>query len=118
MRGKGRTGSTGGQVLWRVAGAVEIGRGFWVAGVVGRVLRWLGLGEKEGEMSQASEILAAGDQIMTVAQVSVYLRIARSTVYRMLRGGELPAFKVRSDWRFSRRALDRWAEQQSWLKGA
>ena len=70
-------------------------------------------------MGQASSgILAESDQIMTVAQVSVYLRIARSTVYRMLRGGELPAFKVRSDWRFSRRALDRWAQERSRLNGA
>ena len=31
-----------------------------------------------------------------------------STIYHLLRRGKLPAFKVGSDWRFSREAIDRW----------
>ena len=34
------------------------------------------------------------------------------TIYSMAQGGELPAFKVRGQWRFSRKDLDAWMEQQ------
>jgi excisionase family DNA binding protein len=46
--------------------------------------------------------------IMTGRELAEYLRVHRSTIYRLLRHGTLPAFRVASDWRFSREAVDRW----------
>lgn len=46
--------------------------------------------------------------IMTVRELAEYLRVHPSTIYRLLRHGTLPAFRVGSDWRFSREAIDRW----------
>lgn len=46
--------------------------------------------------------------VMTVQDVSVYLRVHPSTVYRLLKRNELPAFRVGSDWRFNVEAIDRW----------
>ena len=46
--------------------------------------------------------------IMTVRELAGYLRVHPSTIYRLLRQGKLPAFKVGSDWRFSREAIDHW----------
>lgn len=46
--------------------------------------------------------------ILTVSEISEYLRVHRSTVYRLLRTHQLPAFKIGSDWRFSVDAVDRW----------
>jgi excisionase family DNA binding protein len=46
--------------------------------------------------------------IMTVKEVSEYLRVHPSTVYRMLRTGGLPAFRIGSDWRFNAEEIDRW----------
>jgi excisionase family DNA binding protein len=42
------------------------------------------------------------NEVLTVAEVAAFLRVNRSTVYKLIRRGELPAFKVGSDWRFNR----------------
>jgi excisionase family DNA binding protein len=47
-------------------------------------------------------------KVMTVEEVSEYLRVHPSTIYRLLRKRQLPAFKVGSDWRFNLESLDRW----------
>ena len=51
---------------------------------------------------------APQDYIMTVREVADFLHVHPSTIYRLLRQGKLPAFRVGSDWRFSREAIDRW----------
>ncbi|HTQ23721.1 MAG TPA: helix-turn-helix domain-containing protein [Candidatus Binataceae bacterium] len=50
-------------------------------------------------------------RVMTVQDVSAYLRVHPSTVYRLLKRNELPAFRVGSDWRFNVEAIDRWRSQ-------
>ena len=47
-------------------------------------------------------------KIITVREVSDYLRVHPSTIYRLLRERQLPAFRVGSDWRFNVEAIDRW----------
>jgi excisionase family DNA binding protein len=51
-------------------------------------------------------------KIMTVKELADYLKVHASTVYRQLKLGQLPAFKVGSDWRFNVEAIDRWRFQQ------
>jgi excisionase family DNA binding protein len=46
--------------------------------------------------------------ILTVSEVSQYLRLHRSTVYRMLKKNQLPAFRVGSDSRFTVEDVDNW----------
>ncbi|HEY2524196.1 MAG TPA: helix-turn-helix domain-containing protein [Candidatus Binataceae bacterium] len=53
----------------------------------------------------------AAQRVMTVQDVSAYLRVHPSTVYRLLKRNELPAFRVGSDWRFNIEAIDRWRSQ-------
>lgn len=48
------------------------------------------------------------DDLLTVQEVSIYLRKSRSTIYRLTREGLLPAKKVGGTWRYSRRSLDEW----------
>ena len=45
---------------------------------------------------------------MNVMDLADYLRVHRSTIYRLLKNGELPAFKIGSDWRFNREQIDKW----------
>lgn len=40
------------------------------------------------------------------------LKVADKTVYTMSQKGQLPAFKVRGQWRFKRVDIDRWIERQ------
>ncbi len=51
------------------------------------------------------------DPVMTVSEVAAYLKIAESTVYRLVKEGRLPGRKVGGGWRFSRRELERWLAQ-------
>lgn len=52
------------------------------------------------------------DEILTLPEVSQLLKVAEKTVYTMAQKGELPAFKVRGQWRFKRADLDLWIERQ------
>ena len=45
---------------------------------------------------------------MTVREVSAYLRVHRSTIYRLLKRHQIPAFHMGSDWRFNIEEIDRW----------
>jgi len=47
-------------------------------------------------------------KVLTVQEVSTYLRVHPSTIYRMLKKNQLPAFRVGSDWRFTVEAIDKW----------
>ena len=46
--------------------------------------------------------------VLTLAEVADYLRVHPSTIYRMLRKQQIPAFKVGSDYRFNQELIDRW----------
>ncbi len=48
------------------------------------------------------------DSVLTVQEVSSYLRVHPSTIYRMLKRNQIPAFRVGSDWRFTVEAIDQW----------
>ncbi len=53
------------------------------------------------------------DEILTVLEVAALLKVADKTVYTMAQKGEIPAFKVRGQWRFRRTDIDTWIEQQT-----
>jgi excisionase family DNA binding protein len=47
-------------------------------------------------------------ELMTVEELSKYLRLTKRTIYRLLRQGNMPAAKVGHRWRFDREAIDNW----------
>jgi excisionase family DNA binding protein len=47
-------------------------------------------------------------RVMTVKELSSYLRVHPSTIYKLLRRGELPGFRIGTDWRFNAEVIDRW----------
>lgn len=49
---------------------------------------------------------------MTVQDVAEYLNIDPKTVYRMVKRGDLPGFKVGGSWRFQKEDLDAWIAKQ------
>jgi excisionase family DNA binding protein len=51
-------------------------------------------------------------KVITVGELAEYLRVHRSTLYRLLKKQQLPGFKIGSDWRFNVEAIDRWRMQQ------
>jgi excisionase family DNA binding protein len=49
--------------------------------------------------------------VMTVDEVSRYLRIPKSTLYKLAQERRVPCQKVGRHWRFRKEALDRWLEE-------
>jgi excisionase family DNA binding protein len=47
-----------------------------------------------------------GGDLLTVQEVSQYLRKSKSTIYRLTREGRLPGKKIGGTWRYSRRRID------------
>lgn len=52
------------------------------------------------------------DEVLKLKDVAALLKIGEKTAYLMANSGQLPAFKVRGQWRFSRNDMDAWIEQQ------
>lgn len=50
--------------------------------------------------------------VLTIKEVAALLKVGEKTIYSMTQSGELPAFKVRGQWRFSRKDIDAWIEKQ------
>lgn len=51
------------------------------------------------------------DEIMTTKEVADYLRIHPSSVYKRLKEGKLPAFRIGTDWRFKRSSIELWMKE-------
>lgn len=46
--------------------------------------------------------------ILTVHELAAYLKVPKSTVYKMAQEGRIPGQKVGRHWRFQRQAIDQW----------
>jgi excisionase family DNA binding protein len=46
--------------------------------------------------------------VLTIDELSGYLKIPKSTLYKLAQEGRLPGQKVGRQWRFHRRAVDDW----------
>ena len=51
-------------------------------------------------------------EIMNIKEVSRYLKIPISTVYKLAQSGEIPAVKVGKHWRFMKKDLDQLFEKK------
>ncbi len=49
---------------------------------------------------------------MTIKEVSEYLKLAEKTAYRLAAQGKIPGFKVGGSWRFHKKDLDQWIEEE------
>ena len=59
------------------------------------------------------DAVSADGEILTVMDVAQFLRVPKSTVYKLARVGELPASKVGKHWRFLRRDIHQWMHSRS-----
>lgn len=55
---------------------------------------------------------APPDAFLTTEEVLAYLHVNLRTVYRLIDAGKLPAVRVGRQWRFRRRDIDAWLDQQ------
>jgi excisionase family DNA binding protein len=48
------------------------------------------------------------ETVMTLHEVAQFLRCHESTVYRLTKRGQIPAFRLGSEWRFLRSRIEQW----------
>ena len=58
-------------------------------------------------------MLSADTKVLNVEELCEYLPVHRSTIYRLLKKGHIPGFKVGSDWRFNIESIDEWRAGQT-----
>jgi excisionase family DNA binding protein len=94
--------------------AVKLGSGKHIGSK--RVKNWLIPGNAAGNNSREDNVPEpkyALPRVMTVRELSAYLRVHPSTIYKLLRRGELPGFRIGTDWRFNAEVIDRWCLERN-----
>lgn len=56
-------------------------------------------------------------KVMTVREVSAYLHVHPTTIYRLLKRNEIPALQIGRAWRFNIEVIDNWRFEQDRLGG-
>jgi excisionase family DNA binding protein len=54
----------------------------------------------------------SGD-VLTIDELAIYLKIPKSTLYKLVREGSVPCQKVGKHWRFHKDAIDAWLKQHN-----
>lgn len=54
----------------------------------------------------------SGD-VLTIEELAGYLKIPKSTLYKLVREGAVPCQKVGKHWRFHKEAIDEWLKQHA-----
>jgi excisionase family DNA binding protein len=57
--------------------------------------------------------MPSDDEILTVKELCDLLRLHPTTVYKLVRQGKIPRFRVGNEWRFRRDVIERWTVEQS-----
>lgn len=56
--------------------------------------------------AEGAQVDKRHDSVMTIDEFSVYLKVAKSTLHKLSREGQLPGQKIGRHWRFRREAVD------------
>ena len=57
--------------------------------------------------------MESGNEILTIKEICDLLQIHPATVYKLIRKGKIPSFRIGSDWRFRRDRIMRWMAEES-----
>ena len=50
------------------------------------------------------------DEVLTIDELAVYLKVSKSSLYKLAQAGKVPGQKVGKHWRFRRDVIDRWLD--------
>lgn len=71
------------------------------------------MGKETNKKSKTKTPSSSPSSIMTPKQVAKYLGLHIITLYRLIKKGKLPSFKVGGQWRVKKDLLDSWIKKQS-----
>jgi len=57
-------------------------------------------------------------EVMTLRETAEYMNCHPTTLYRMVKQGSIPAFRLGGNWRFHRSDLDKWIASLTVVPGA
>jgi excisionase family DNA binding protein len=57
--------------------------------------------------------MASDYEILTVKEICELLKFHPTTVYKLLRQGEIPSFRIGTDWRFRKDLILRWLKTET-----
>jgi excisionase family DNA binding protein len=57
-------------------------------------------------------------EIITMSELAAYLNCHEATIRRLLQKGDIPGFKLGSDWRFNLRSIEEWRKRRMTNKPA
>jgi excisionase family DNA binding protein len=49
-------------------------------------------------------------EILDIVQLAEYLRVPKSSLYKLVGQGKIPSHKVGRHWRFRKESIDRWLD--------
>lgn len=52
------------------------------------------------------------DQVMTLEELAIYLKLPKSTLYKLVQDGRIPGQKLGKQWRFGKQAIDQWLNHE------
>ena len=52
-------------------------------------------------------------EILTVREICDLLQVHQSTIYKLVRQGNIPRFRVGADWRFRKDLIERWVAEKT-----
>ena len=58
-------------------------------------------------MRRKNKELNSDASILTADEVADYLKLSKITVYKLAKGGSLPAFRVGGSWRFNKSNIEK-----------
>lgn len=53
------------------------------------------------------------DKVLTIEELAAYLKISKSSLYKLAQKGEVPGQKVGKHWRFRRDTIDQWLAEST-----
>ena len=52
------------------------------------------------------------NDVLTIDELAAYLKIAKSTLYKLAQEGKVPGQKIGKHWRFKKSAIDQWLSKR------
>jgi excisionase family DNA binding protein len=66
-----------------------------------------------GKASPAGTVLPPSRTMMTLQETADYLRVTRSTIHRLLKRNQIPAFRIGRHWRFNLEEIRSWCASRA-----
>ena len=51
------------------------------------------------------------NDVLTIEELTTYLKIPKSTLYKLVREGKIPSQKIGRHWRFRKKTIDDWLDE-------